>query len=174
MKKCLALMMVFVMLLSLNANAGVMDWLSGLASSREVSREKAQEYAARALEMLKDTWKEEYGSDYYEGHKGYLEIKNTRVLFIRDDVQGTNEKKYFDDVRCIVEFIFLCDYFGSEPYYSVATTKENVLFKKDGSAETVSHYMERYRSISYNSDYSGIIEEIYDLGGEFNGTWNLR
>jgi hypothetical protein len=146
--------------------------------------------AIQARQALLSHWKELYQTDSYQGHAGYLEIKNTRVFTIRDtvssgsgegsskEVREANDKKAreaFGDVACIVEFLLLSDYYMTEPYYAFVGAYDHVIVRKDGSVSvSAGSPFQRYRAVTYSNDFSGIIEKTDDLKDALNGVFTLR
>lgn len=133
-----------------------------------------------AIDVLKACWKEEVYSFAPEGGKGYLEIKNTRIVEIQDEPKAEDEysqalaEEYFSDVEYIVEFMLYSDLMGMEPYYQEAEQWKCVLVYKDGSMEAVmQHPFDAYRSKTYSVDISGIIEAAVDLHGTHNAVFYL-
>ena len=119
---------------------------------------------------------------------GYLEILHTQVIYIRDEIRieaddpkeaeylQTQTEEYFGGVECIVEFVILADYgYGFQPTsYSAVCFNPSVIFMKDGSVSySFAGWMNRYRSMYYNTDFNPIIESISDRNYEFNNTWYL-
>ena len=186
MKKCLAVILLLAFLA-----------LPALAENKEAERASAPaeekaggEYdviVLPAIEALRDAWRAVYTedgmADLYAGHSGYLEIKNTRIVQIREaprksfNETGEPDKatEVFGDIACVVEFVLAHDYFGSEPYYLINGTSaaECVLVRRDGSLEPARNPFVLYRAATYDMDFSGIIEEIVDLNGEYNAVCHL-
>ena len=113
-----------------------------------------------AIDVVKDEWKNQY-----EEHNGdaYFEIKNTRVIEIKD-----NDISVVKDVKYIVEFILFTDYYGNAPYYSEAVVSNVAVIYKNGNAEITGDLFRRYSSATYSYDYSNIIKNIVDCGGKYN------
>ena len=139
--------------------------------------------AAKARDALLSYWTEFYRADYYQGHTGYLEIKNTRVFTIADPVSSNDSLKandqraleIFGDVAYVVEFLILTDYFTAEPYYGFSGAYDHVLVMKDGAVKVSGNNpFQRYRALTYLSDFSGIVAETKDLNDAFNGVFTLR
>ena len=131
----------------------------------------------RSIEMLKDHYKAEYERNG-ESEEGYLEIINTQVVYIKDDI--VVDERYakpvtlFDNVDAIVEFIVLDDLFGTAPYYMPSYGVTSVCRYQDGSLVVVkASLFNRYRSATYTNDFTPIIESISDRNAEFNGAWYL-
>ena len=113
-----------------------------------------------AIKELRNEWKEIYNKSENDG---YFEIKNTRVIEIKD-----NDISIFKDVKYVVEFILFTDYYGSAPYYSEAVVSNVAVIYKNGNAEITGDLFRRYSSATYSYDYSDIIKNIVDCGGKYN------
>ncbi|MBQ6374478.1 MAG: hypothetical protein IJJ45_08340, partial [Clostridia bacterium] len=72
-------------------------------------------------------------------------------------------------------FLIYTDYFYSEPYYSYPGLASSVLVHRNGRLEVqkASNLFYLYRTRTYESDFSGIIEEIVDLNGAYNAVYRL-
>ena len=84
-----------------------------------------------AIEEIKDSWE-----DYYEEkdiHSDYLEIKNTRIIFLEDDV--AEFWAGFADIACIVEFELYSEIYGPDAYPLNAKYMDSVLVYTDGDME---------------------------------------
>lgn len=129
-----------------------------------------------AIETLKMCWRDEVYDFAPEGSDGYLEIKNTRLVLIQDDLAAENKQaqEFFGDVDCIVEFVIYSDVMGLAPYYQQAGNWQCVLIYKDGSMEVVmNHPFDEYRSRTYSLDLSGIVEDVIDLNQTHNAVYHL-
>ena len=116
-----------------------------------------------AVETLEETWEDMYNEGNLDTD-GYFEIKNTRFITIKE-----NDKELFEDVEYVVEFVIFTDYFGSAPYYWETTSNNCVLVHKDGTMTVpTANIFNRYRSLTYENDFSDIIESIEDCGDEYN------
>ena len=140
------------------------------------SCDKMEEYDAvicRAMDVLVDSWSEIYEKTPDITDR-YLEIKNTRVIKIKEN---PNEKfaEIFGDkeIDYIVEFILYSNYFDSAPYYSNIGREDCVVFFSDGEIDMIQNPLNRYRNTTYNSDFSDIIESIADLGPAYNHVFHL-
>ena len=124
--------------------------------------------AQKAVDKLTQTWKQLY-SESGRGD-GYLEIKNTRIIHVKDNTAN----EYFSDAETIVEFILLSDYFEAAPYYINCGTYDTVVFYKDGHCEvTAMNPIDMYRSMTYTTDFSDFVEKIDDLGSACNQVLDL-
>jgi len=114
-----------------------------------------------AIKAISKYWSEIYEED--EIGDGYFEIKNTRVIHIKE-----NDIEEFKDVEYIIEFDIYSDYFGSAPYYSNVGVNNNVVVSKDGSMSVVSHAIDSYRGRTFNNDFSSFIEKTVDYKDKYN------
>lgn len=110
---------------------------------------------------IEDYWRNLYEED--DIGNGYFEIKNTRVIYIKE-----NDIEQFKDVKYIIEFDIYTDYFGTAPYYSNVHMYNNVAVNKDGSMSVCSRLIEMYRNTTFDTDYSAFIDEIIDYKSEYN------
>lgn len=121
-----------------------------------------------ALNVVKEAWIKYYSNFDMEP---YLEIKNTRIIFIKDNAVDEYDK--FAEYDYIVEFILFTNIFGSSPYYMEVT--ESVVVYKDGRTELQrENPLKVYRSIMYKTNYSDIIKAVVDLGSEYNQVLELN
>ena len=132
------------------------------------------EIVEKAIEALTEYWtKEIYGAPYKNSEEGYLEIKWTRVVYIKDGISG----KGTDDLanmNCYVEFALLSDYMNSAPFYIQAGIYEHVAFLKDGSFEVLqSPPYSSYMALTYNTDFYTVVESVSDRGSDFNQVFKL-
>ncbi len=148
-----------------------------LAQKAQIEQAIAQvqedEIVEKAVQVLKDYWKKEAYGRGYDGKAGYLEIKWTRVVYIKDEIEA-DKTEQFDKMSCYVEFFLLSDYFGTAPYYCHAGVAEWVAFNKDGSFEVLDRDpISMYRVRTYQTDFSSIIDRISDRGSDFNDVFLL-
>ena len=152
MKKILALLLILCL------------FLCGCSAKSDNAPEieKWQEnYIKDATKAITDFWKSEYDSISISNN--HLEIKNTRIITIKE-----NNNDYFSDIECIVEFVLFSNYLNTAPYYTNAGTNDCVIFYKDGSIEVSPNYFNLYRRRTYISDFSDVIDAIYDFDSHFN------
>ena len=154
MKKCLALLLSFCVVFYFTACGSVGK------NHREGIAKDHREDIAKAIDEVSAVWKQIYLDDRSEEFRpdGYLEIKNTRVINIKE-----NEIEEFDNVKCIVEFILYTDYFASAPYYCNVGMNDTIMIFHDGTVEvTPKNPIEQYRIKYYTTDYSEFIDSIED------------
>lgn len=193
MKRILMIVMVF-MLAGCLAMAETDVDLSGM-SAQELQQliqnaEKALEQTVReenivaeSVEIIKQYWRENnYGEDGYvqsDESRGYLEIINTRIVYIREELdveEGIEDiaESTFGDVYCVVEFVMLSDYLGTAPYYYNTGRDNCVVVYRDGRMEVSGvSPLELYRGRTYSVDFSGILESVKNLGPAYDAVYYL-
>lgn len=151
----------------------------GIVFDSDISVETSTVEAA--IDALKEFWKGSYLKHDFSD-SGYLEIRNTRIIWIQDEPDGGNEasesvnvvaKDYFGNVECVVEFVLYSDYFGSAPYYNDLGLDDHVIFYADGTLAVSRNPFEIYRSRTFSVDFRGIIREVEDLGAAHNAVYRL-
>jgi hypothetical protein len=172
MKRLLALALALVMCLSFCA-CGNDENVTGegreTVSCGEKVSKKHHQIITRATECLKDFWKEKYKEEVYDTSDGHFEIKNTRVITIKD-----NDIEHFQDVAYIIEYVLYTDYLGSGPYYENIGLNNNVVVYKNDTMEVKSDVIRRYRSTTYQTDFSSFIEDIDDYCCQYNCVEKLK
>ena len=134
----------------------------------------------QAVEALKAHWTQDY-RQFQPGVEGYLEIKNTRIITIKDEPTGgaleaadKMAQADFGEIEYIVEFMLLSDYFGTGPaYYVNAAVNDHVVFYTDGSIAVTKNLLNHFRARTFSNDFTGIVEETADLGAAYNETCYL-
>ena len=169
MKRILALLFIACMVFSLSACNTSDDNTSSRRQNADSQIESFDIDITEAVDAITEKWKELYQEK--NNTDGYFEIKNTRVIFIKENTDVAE----FQDIRYIVEFDIYSDYFATAPYYLNPSIDDSVSIHKDGTL-TVNHVRPilSYRSRTYSNDYSNIIESITDLGDQFNMTKNFK
>ena len=144
------------------------SWILGL------TRQKEDKILEKAIKALTEHWKnEEYsGKNAGISEDGYLEIKWTRVVYIKDNIKADHTEQ-FKGMNCYVEFFLLSDYYGTAPYYCHAGVNECVAVMNNGQCKVIQDPIRVYRSQTYENDFSAIIESISDRGSEFNQVFRL-
>ena len=165
----------FILLLSLT----VLLILSGCGSTKtETQKVKGNDKRVLdAIEIISAHWSEAYEESSLNIEDKYLEIINTRIINIKNniDTDETHGKdSYFKGVDYIVEFDLISNYFDSAPYYSNVMQNNSVVVYKDGTAKVSNNLFNIYRSITYSNDFSPIIESIEDLHGEYDQVLELN
>lgn len=144
---------------------------SACTGGESKSREHDSEIQTALTEIQKQ-WKSLY-SETPEAEP-YLEVKNTRLIFLREDREDTLEdtgmdEDYLAEADIIVEFVLFSDYMGSAPYYENIGIYDCVAFNRDGSIKVLDRNpFQLYRARTYNSDFSDIIESIEDCGSSYD------
>lgn len=158
MKKILAFILIFVFVISLTA-----------CSSEEKVNNQHNELITKALAEVEKTVKEEYNQSYSKGD-GYFEIKNTRIIEIKE-----NDTEIFKDIDYVIEFLSFNDYFGSAPYYNYTGIDDCAVVYKSGKIEVFSgNPFHRYGATTYSYDFSDIINSVTDYGTKYNCVKDLK
>lgn len=131
-------------------------------------KEKAQVNAA--VKEVKKVWKESYDRDFEEGSDRYVEIKNTRVVKIKEDTKTED----FKNIDYIVEFIIFSNYYLTSPYYVNSSNKNCVTVYRNGTTEVGPNLIDIYRARTYNNDFSGFIESVTDFENAFNEAFEAK
>ena len=143
----------------------------------EVSEtEEESEYAdsvQKAMRKLKRAWKQEANEHPDFMSEPFVEIKNTRIVRIKDDpvnVQNENEPvPEMEDVDYIIEFMIYSNYLG-DTYPRNINRLDSVAVYKNGTMEVMDmNILNGMASKYFITDFSGIIDEIIDLEDAFNG-----
>lgn len=170
MKRIAAILLMILLLCS-----------GALAQGAEIEISEEQDaIVLQAIEALKDYWTQDYQKNGFQSG-GYLEIKNTRIFTIHDEPTGGALEAAdkialadFGEVEYVVEFMLLSDYYGTGPvYYLNAAAYDHVVFYTDGTTKVTINPFNMFRGKSYSNDFSGIIEDVQDLGGAYNDTYSL-
>ena len=123
-----------------------------------------------AIDEIKDSWEA-----YYEERdisSDYLEIKNTRILFLEEDAAEIWDG--FADIVCIVEFELYSELYGPEAYPMNAKYMDSVLVYENGDMEVSStNLLQLYRSATFSVDFTDVIDSIEDYGSEYNQIFDL-
>ncbi len=166
MKKISLLLCLLFIMYSLCGCSTANEDVSSVADNKRgtVVEEWQDEYIKKAIESLKTHQKKLLTSDDDQ----YLEIKNTRLITIKDD--ANDPYGIFDDVECVVEFMLLTNYYGVSPYYFYTTDSYAVY--KNGTVKAHDAFS-WYRQTNDSTDFSKFIGEIYDLDDYYNEVYDL-
>ena len=122
---------------------------------------------SEAIETISDFWGNHY--DEYKLEDKYLKIINTRIINIKDNIsEEVRRGDMFEDIDYIVEFELLSNYYNTAPYYVNIGTNNCVTVYKDGTADVQKSPFDLYRSRTFSTDFSPIIESIEDFEGQYN------
>lgn len=134
-----------------------------------------------AIVVLSDYWNECYEGRYEGTDKKvedkYLEITNTTIINIKDTVESeefSEAIEKFQDIDYIVEFDLRSNYFESSPYHYNVGIANCVMVHKDGTTEVNQNLFNIYRSRTYSSDFSAIIDSIEEFHGEYDRVIELE
>lgn len=188
MKKLLCLVVAFL-LISVSAyaefdlSAMSPDELQQLITQAQTQLALSEEkLVSQAIDLLKEYWRTEiYAPGKYISNdaRGYLEIINTNVTYVKRDFAtqaeyASNNDSMFSNVYCVIDFVLLSDYFGSAPYYSNSTMNNCVVVYLDGTMELSKYPLfDQYRSRSFNTDFSPIIKAVRSLGSAYDAVFYL-
>ena len=165
MKKLLACLFAFVMLLSMTACGSKED-----DEPKKVKESKKDKEIVAAIEMLEETWTDIYEDEMYDEDEGYFEIKNTRVFtMLRNDYEELK------DVAYVVDFVVYTDCYGIDAYYVDAVQGPAggkggaVAVYRNGDMEVVSNCFIQ----SACADMAGFsrgeaVKKMDDYGDEYN------
>ena len=133
------------------------------------------EIVTQAIESLKQEWGVVYSDDIYLEGEGFLEIKNTRILYTFDNIDEGTAAELFGDVDYIVEFLLYTNLYESAPYYMNHGLYDTVTFYSDGSIEVPAmSLLHLYRNYTLTYDFSTIVESVEDLGSAYNAVYTLN
>ncbi len=139
------------------------------ATTVEISTEH-REYVEKAIEEMKKCQKGLHAG--MSEDELYLEIKNTRLITIKDNIDEDKDiYGIFKDVECVVEFMVINNSYDAAPYYF--HFNDSYAIYKDGSVKAHNAF-NLYRNRTYSTNFSGIIDEIYDFGGAFDMVCDLK
>ena len=165
MKKCIAIIAIVMAVLCFSACRKQ----EKVSSDTSKETPKHHKIVTEATEQLKEYWTQEYKNAEMDNTDGYFEIKNTRVITIKE-----NEIELFCDVAYIINFELYTDYFGSAPYYENAGIYDDVVVYKNGTMDVVSNLIRQYRNKTFQTDYSSFIKTIDDYHGQYNCIEKLK
>ena len=126
-----------------------------------------------AIGQLRETWKEIADEDPEIMPSPYVEIKNTRIIRLAENagtgVLDDDIVAELNTVDCIIEFMLYTNFYGND-YTTNPGLYDSVVVFQDGSMQvTKTRLMNYLRTKFYLQDFSGVVEEIIDLGGSFDG-----
>lgn len=132
-----------------------------------------------AIEELTYQWNEIYKSDFATnvGSDGYLEIVHTRVV----EIDPSGNQEFFakvdkgNEIRYIVEFSLLSDYYGSSPYYWDLDVYDSVIIYEDGTMSVPrSSTLRKYITYLFDPELlRSVVVDIKDYGSAFNQVINI-
>lgn len=141
----------------------------------EKSEKHTDKRVINAIDVLSDNWQERYASSWEDEEKEvedkYLEITNTTIINIKEEIDTEKYPdaiKKFCDIDYIVEFELRSNYFESAPYYYNVGMANCVIVYKDGTTEVGNNLLNVYRSMTYSSDFTPIIDSIEEFHGEYD------
>lgn len=169
MKKFFAFILALCLVLCV-AGCGKKEDNKASEAATPESNSQYDELVNKATSLLEVKWENKYGEENGIERDGHFEIKNTRVIEIKE-----TDVEEFKDIDYVIEFVLFTDYYGSAPYYSLSTIDSSVVVHKDGRMEANSkNPFAAYTAMNYTTDYSGIIEKISDCGSKYNCVKKLK
>jgi len=138
---------------------------------------KKDERVLAAIEKGKEYCKEAYDDGELLERKA--EIVDVRILDFKDNI--SDKVVGYDmikDIDYVVEFIVRYNYYGYKYDGGTICTNPlnviNMVVSKDGEYEMYRRsWLDLYRSFTYNSDLSQIIESVDEFGSEYNGIYTF-
>ena len=164
MKRFIAILILIAIVFCFAA-CGKQDKESSAANRENL---KHHEIVTEATAQLKKYWQQTY-KEYDVETDGYFEIKNVRVITIKD-----NDIELFQDVAYIIEYELYTDYMGSAPYYENCGVYNNVVVNKNGTMDVKNSLIRIYRNKTYQTDYSSFIAAIDDYNSQYNCIEKLK
>lgn len=116
-----------------------------------------------AIEMVGNKWTENYNA-FHKGEDKHLEIVNTRVINIKDEVNTTVE--YLKDLDYVVEFVILTNEQDMAPHYVASDMNNSVYVYKNGDKKVYGSLFES--SFMTGEEFSAIIDSVEDSGSQYN------
>lgn len=168
MKKALCFLLLATVLFSFAACSGAASKPDSESTANTAENTFTPDpIVEQAIDAVKADWSKQYDEQNITDR--YLEIKNTRVITIKN-----NTSDYFKDIDKIVEFVLFSNYFNSAPYYSNVNLRQTYILYKNGTGEvSETDYFNRVRQKTFSADFSAVIEKIDDCGSKYNAVYHL-
>ncbi len=131
---------------------------------------KSDKRVLNAINVLEEHWDKVYEQDDNIEDK-YLEIINTRIINIKSNINSEEvrgKEDLFNSIDYVVEFELLSNYFNTAPYFLNAYVDNWVVVYKDGTSEVSRNLLNIYRSSTYSTDFSPIIESIEEFDSQYD------
>lgn len=139
-------------------SAAVLCFTSGCAN--KTANEETIDEAAK---LVGEKWESVYEASPFEiGKDKHLEVKNTRIVRIKDT--GLEE---LENVDYVIDFLLLTNYSGTAPYYTVADYYNSVAVYKDGSMDCDLDVFAVFTG-TYGNDFDKLIASVEDYGSDYN------
>ena len=149
---------LILILVIIGCSSTVNDSIDDIGSDKRVSD---------AIETISEFWGNHY--DEYEFEDKYLKIINTRIINIKNNIsEDVHRGDMFEDIDYIVEFELLSNYYNTAPYYVNIGINNCVTVHKDGTVDIQKSPLDLYRSRTFSTDFSPIIESIEDFESQYN------
>ena len=144
----------------------------GCSNTKQPTTGEYDELIQSSVAVVKTGWEEFYSEpSRHENMSNKIFIKDTRILFIKDDC----EIEEFKDIKCIIEFKIYSDtYRSGGKYYLWSGINENVLVYKDGTLKLHrSYYVTNYVNMTVDTSFC-FLKNVEELGAEYNQTTTLN
>ena len=136
--------------------------------------QEVKDLAGEALKLVKAYWKDRYEeSRMTDNADGTLKVVNTKVVMPGDLSGHPEAAEALSGVKAIVEFEIFTDEYGAAPFYFYTVTGNNVIIYEDGSMKVESGLIKQIQAKTMDRTLSKSFE-IYDLGDEYNGKYDVR
>ena len=152
---------------------------------KDTEKTEKSEYDAevnKAIEKIKELWDEKVFHDAFSDEKT-IKMVNTQVVIIKDNPTFEAEEdknaynKYLNDVKMIIQFEILSNYFAKEGnesgYMQNAKYLDEVIVYKNGEYEVTSGIFRAIGAETFDYDFDVYIEKVVDLGSSYDQTINL-
>ena len=123
-----------------------------------------------AVVVLQEHWTKLYNDSKLDITDKYLEITNTKIINIKEEIESEEQKKRFGDIDYIVEFELQSNYYNMSPYYSNIGFHDTIVVYNDGKAvvEKMSPVSAYNRTATYLTGVSDFVESVENFHGEYD------
>ena len=167
MKKYLT---IFICLLIIASFVGCSN-----SQTEEQKKVGSDERVLDAIDVISEHWNNEY--EEREIKDKYLEITNTRIVNIKDDINSEaiyGKDDLFKGIDYIVEFELISNYHETAPYYFNVWQDNFVIVYKDGTTKVSNNILNMYKAATYSTDFSPIIESLEEFHDEYDQILKLK
>lgn len=134
-----------------------------------------------AIEVLTEKWREIYSKNPDRPYNKTIKIVNTQIFVIDQTPKldtashEENYNRFFADVRLVVKFTVLSDYYGmGEDYLQHMGMYEDVVFYEDGICDLQQGSVIRsYAQSVYDFSVDWYTEKVIDCGAAYDRTIDL-
>ena len=161
---------IFVCLLVIASFVGCSN-----SQTEEQKKIASDERVLDAIDVISEHWNNEY--EEWKIKDKYLEITNTRIVNIKDDINSEavyGKDDVFKGIDYIVEFELISNYYETAPYYFNVWQDNFVIVYKDGTTKVSDNLLNIYRATTYSTDFSPIIESLEEFHDEYDQILKLK